>query len=58
MVRRVIDGQTLKEVRLDVNADDKEDTRALVAGTEVTRVDRDGDGRIDTWEYLDPKNGS
>lgn len=55
VVRRVIEGRTLTEVRLDVDADGTEDTRAHVKGTEVTRVDRDreGDGRIDLWEYYD-----
>lgn len=57
VVRRVIEGQTLKEVRFDADADGKDDTRALVTGTEVTRLDRDrnGDGRTDTWEYFDAK---
>lgn len=55
VIRRVIDGRTLTEVRLDVDADGIEHTRAHVKGTEITRVDRDrdGDGRIDVWEYYD-----
>jgi hypothetical protein len=55
VIQRVIDGRTLSEVRLDVDANGKEHTRVHVKGTEVTRVDRDvdGDGRMDRWEYYD-----
>ena len=57
VVRRVIDGRTLTEVRLDVDANGREHTRVHVKGTEVTLVerDRDGDGRVDAWEYYDPE---
>ena len=55
VVRRVIDGTTLAEVRLDVDDDGREDTRVHVEGTQITRVDRDqdGDNRTDLWEYYD-----
>jgi hypothetical protein len=55
VVRRVIDGTTVKEVQLDVDAKGREHTIAHVNGTEITRVDRDldGDGRVDRWEYYD-----
>jgi hypothetical protein len=55
VVRRVIDGRTLSEVRLDLDADGTEDARVHVEGAEITRVDRDqdGDGRTDLWEYYD-----
>ncbi|MFH1269032.1 MAG: hypothetical protein ABIK89_25175 [Planctomycetota bacterium] len=55
VVRRVIDGRTLSELGLDIDADSVEHTRVHVQGTEVTRVDRDldGDGHIDRWEYYD-----
>ena len=55
VLRRVIDGQALKEVDLDVDANGTEHTRVHVNGTEIARVDRDmnGDGRIDRWEYYD-----
>ena len=57
IVRRVIDGTTLTEVQLDVDAGGHARTRVLVNGTDVAVVerDRDGDGRTDTWEYYDPK---
>ena len=57
VVRRVIDGRTLTEVRLDADGDGREDARAHVTGTDVTRLDRDSDsdGRIDAWEYYDPQ---
>jgi hypothetical protein len=56
VVRRVIEGRSLSELRLDVDLDGTEDTRVHVKGTEVTHVDRDqnGDGRTDLWEYYDP----
>ena len=49
VIRRVIDGVTLTEVDLDVDA------RVHFNGKEITRVDLDvdGDGRIDRWEYYD-----
>jgi hypothetical protein len=55
VIRRVIDKQTLTEVRLDADTDGVEDTRVHVTGTEISRVDRDrdGDGRTDVWEYYD-----
>jgi hypothetical protein len=55
VIRRVIDGTTLTEIRLDVDAQGHEHTRVHVNGNEITRVDRDldGDGRIDRWEYYD-----
>ena len=57
IVRRVIDGTTLKEVDLDVDAGRREHVRVRVEGTNIAVVerDRDGDGRTDTWEYYDPK---
>ena len=55
VIRRVIDGNALTEVRLDVDAQGREHTRVHVNGNEITRVDRDlnGDGRVDRWEYYD-----
>lgn len=55
VIRRVIDGRRLTEVRLDVDAQGREHTRVHVDGNEITRVDRDldGDGRVDRWEYYD-----
>ena len=55
VIRRVIDGITLTEVRLDVDAQGREHTRVHVNGNEITRVDRDldGDARVDRWEYYD-----
>lgn len=52
IVRRVIDGTTLKEVRV-AGPHQEEEIRAHLSGTDITRVDRDvdGDGRIDAWEY-------
>lgn len=57
VVRRVIDGTTLKEVQLDVDAGGRAHTRVLVNGTDIAVVerDRDGDGKIDSWEYYDSK---
>ena len=57
VVRRVIDGSTLKALQLEVDARGTAHTIAHVNGTEVTRVDRDtdGDGRMDRWEYYDAK---
>jgi hypothetical protein len=57
VVRRVIDGRTLREVQLDVEGAGREHTRVLINGTDIAVVarDRDGDGRTDTWEYYDPK---
>ena len=57
VLRRVIDGQTLKEIQLDPATPGGERTRVEVSGTQITRVDRDmdGDGRIDRWEYYDPQ---
>jgi hypothetical protein len=54
IVRRIIEGTTLTEVRL-TSPGGKEEIRAHVSGTDITRVhrDRDGDGRIDAWEYYD-----
>ncbi len=54
IIRRIVDGTTLKEVRL-AGVEPKEEVRAHVEGTKITRVDRDrdGDGRIDAWEYYD-----
>jgi len=54
IVRRVIDGTTLKEVRL-ADPERGGEIRAHVSGSDITRVDRDrdGDGRIDAWEYYD-----
>ena len=56
IVRRVIDGTTLKEVDLDVDAGRREHVRVRVEGSNIAVVerDRDGDGRTDTWEYYDP----
>ena len=55
VIRRVIDGVTLTEVDLDIDARGREHARVHVNGNEVTRVDRDldGDGRIDRLEYYD-----
>jgi hypothetical protein len=55
IVRRVIDGTTLKEVDLDVNAGGREHVRVRVEGSNIAIVERDQDrdGRIDTWEYYD-----
>ena len=57
IVRRVIDGTTLTEVQLDVDAGGLAHTRVLVKGSDISVVerDRDGDGRIDSWEYYDSK---
>lgn len=54
IVRRVIDGVTLTEVRL-TGPGSGEEVRAHVSGTDITRVDRDrnGDGHIEAWEYYD-----
>jgi hypothetical protein len=55
IVRRVIDGTTLKEVDLDVGAGKREHVKVRVEGSNIAVVerDRDGDGRTDTWEYYD-----
>lgn len=55
VVRRVIEGGSLAEVRLDTDRDGREEARVRMAGTTVTRVDLDvdRDGRIDRWEYYD-----
>ena len=55
VIQRVIEGRNLKELGLDIDADDVAHTRVHVRGTEITRVDRDmnGDGQIDRWEYYD-----
>lgn len=56
VVRRVIEQQSLTELRLDADADGVEDARVHVDdGNQITRVDRDhdGDGQTDLWEYYD-----
>ena len=45
------------DVLLDVDASGREHTRVHVQGADIAVVerDRDGDGRIDAWEYYDPQ---
>jgi len=55
VIRRVIDGTRLTEVRLDVDASGRDHTRVIVEGKDIAVIerDRDGDGKPDSWEYYD-----
>jgi hypothetical protein len=55
IVRRVIDGRRLSQVQLEVGGQDPERVSVHVKGSEITQIDRDrdGDGRVDAWEYYD-----